>query len=61
MATKFRKDLDARIAKAERLRDKLDRCIGCGRLLLSKCALYNPEDCVRMEGTGSRYLIEEGV
>ena len=61
MATKFRKDLDACIAKAERLRDKLDACIGCGCLSLSKCALYNPQDRVRMDGTGPRYLIEVGV
>ena len=61
MATKFRKDLDARKAKAERLRDKLDECIGCGCLSLSKCALYNPQDRVRVDGTGPRYLVEAGV
>ena len=61
MAIKFREDLDARIAKAERLRDKLDERIGCGCLSLSKCALYNPQDRVRMDGTGPRYLVEVGV
>ena len=61
MATKFRKDLDARLAKGERLRYKLDGCIGRGCLSLSKCALYNPQDRVRVDGTGSRYLIEAGV
>jgi MerR family transcriptional regulator, redox-sensitive transcriptional activator SoxR len=55
LATKFRKDIDARIAKAERLRGKLDGCIGCGWLSLSRCALYNPQNGVRMDGTGPRY------
>lgn len=58
MATKFRKDLDQRIAKAERLRDTLDGCIGCGCLSLQKCALYNPQDRARLSGTGPRHLID---
>ena len=53
MATKFRKDLDARLAKGERLRYKLDGCIGCGCLSLSKCALYNPQDRVRVDGVAT--------
>jgi MerR family redox-sensitive transcriptional activator SoxR len=61
MATKFRKDLDTRLAKGERLRYKLDGCIGCGCLSLNKCALYNPQDRVRVDGTGPRYLIAAGV
>lgn len=58
MAAKFREDLDARIAKAERLRDTLDGCIGCGCLSLRLCALYNPKDRARSSGTGPRHLIE---
>jgi MerR family redox-sensitive transcriptional activator SoxR len=61
MAGKFRADLDARIAKAERLRDTLDGCIGCGCLSLRQCALYNPKDRARAAGTGPRYLIEPKV
>ncbi|WP_298862369.1 redox-sensitive transcriptional activator SoxR [uncultured Sulfitobacter sp.] len=61
MATKFRKDLDRRIAKAERLRDTLDGCIGCGCLSLQKCALYNPEDRARLSGTGPRHLIDPNL
>lgn len=61
MATKFRSDLDARIAKAERLRNTLDGCIGCGCLSLRRCALYNPNDCARSSGTGPRHLIEPKV
>ncbi len=42
--------IDARIARLERTRDRLDGCIGCGCLSLKKCALYNPQD--RMSGAG---------
>ncbi len=58
MAGRFRDDLDARIAKAQRLRDTLDGCIGCGCLSLRQCALYNPGDRARSAGTGPRHLIE---
>jgi MerR family redox-sensitive transcriptional activator SoxR len=58
MAAKFRKDLNDRIAKAERLRDTLDGCIGCGCLSLRQCALYNPNDRARASGTGPRHLID---
>lgn len=57
MAAKFRTDLDTRIAKAERLRDTLDGCIGCGCLSLRQCALYNPKDRARKTGTGPQHLI----
>ncbi len=52
----FRKDIDARIADLEDLRDKLDGCIGCGCLSLKSCALYNPGDVKGAEGTGPRNL-----
>lgn len=58
MAAKFRVDLNERISKAERLRDTLDGCIGCGCLSLRQCALYNPKDRARASGTGPRYLID---
>ena len=38
------------IERLERLRDKLDGCIGCGCLSLRTCALQNPDD----EGAGPR-------
>jgi MerR family transcriptional regulator, redox-sensitive transcriptional activator SoxR len=48
--------LGARIALLERTRDRLDGCIGCGCLSLKKCALYNPEDKVAVQGPGPRLL-----
>ncbi|SFS12450.1 redox-sensitive transcriptional activator SoxR [Yoonia litorea] len=56
ISTQFRKDIAARIAGLEELRDKLDGCIGCGCLSLKSCALYNPEDALGTEGTGPRNL-----
>ena len=53
----FRKDLDKRIAILERLRDKLDSCIGCGCLSLENCALYNPADRASLKGTGARFVL----
>lgn len=53
----FRKDLDARIAQMQMLREKLDGCIGCGCLSLSACRLYNPKDRIKVKGTGPRYLL----
>ena len=51
------RDVDARIAALERLRDTLDGCIGCGCLSLDACALYNPEDRAGRRGAGPRYLL----
>lgn len=53
----FRRQLDERIAAMERMRDRLDNCIGCGCLSLRKCALYNPGDRLGSEGPGPRYLV----
>ena len=55
----FRRDIDARIAQLQRLRDRLDGCIGCGCLSLKSCALYNPRDRVRKRGPGARYVIDD--
>ena len=57
MSRGFRAKLDARIAALERLRDRLDGCIGCGCLSLRKCALYNPEDRLRRRGPGARLIL----
>ena len=48
----WRKDLDARIAYLERLRDHLTGCIGCGCLSMSNCPLYNEDDKLAEEGSG---------
>ena len=53
----FRRGLDARIARLEKLRDTLDGCIGCGCLSLDACALYNADDRAAQRGTGPRYLM----
>ncbi len=52
----FRGALDARIATLERMRARLDGCIGCGCLSLKKCALFNPDDRVSRNGPGPRFL-----
>ena len=57
----FRRQLDDRIAAMERMRDRLDNCIGCGCLSLRKCALYNPDDRMAAEGPGPRYLVARGT
>ncbi|MEP2781056.1 MAG: redox-sensitive transcriptional activator SoxR [Pseudoruegeria sp.] len=57
LSRSFRKDLDARIEQMEALREKLDGCIGCGCLSLSKCRLYNPKDRIKAKGPGPRYLL----
>lgn len=54
----FRATLEQRIALLERMRSRLDGCIGCGCLSLKVCALYNPEDEARRLGTGPRYVID---
>ena len=45
--------LDARIERLERLRDRLDGCIGCGCLSLRSCALHNPDDVKAARGPGA--------
>jgi MerR family redox-sensitive transcriptional activator SoxR len=59
ISTGFRKMLDDKIAMMERMREKLDGCIGCGCLSLKKCALYNPEDKARAEGAGPRFVLQD--
>ncbi|MCY0154500.1 redox-sensitive transcriptional activator SoxR [Hoeflea alexandrii] len=57
----FRAQLDARIGMLERLRDRLDGCIGCGCLSLETCKLYNPDDRARETGTGPRLVVQKSV
>ena len=56
LSKRFRVQLDKRIEGLAALRDRLDGCIGCGCLSLSVCALHNPDDKAREEGTGPRFL-----
>lgn len=55
----FRSVLNERIAMIERLRDKLDGCIGCGCLSLQKCSLYNKDDFAAESGFGARWVLEK--
>lgn len=57
LSNSWRPRLDEQIAVLERLRDKLDGCIGCGCLTLKVCALYNPDDRAAARGVGARYLL----
>ena len=57
LSKSWRPRLDAQIHMLERLRDRLDGCIGCGCLSLRNCALYNPDDRASRLGTGPRFLL----
>lgn len=57
LSASWRPRLDERIALLERLRDRLDGCIGCGCLSLSSCKLANPGDVAGRSGPGARYLV----
>lgn len=58
LAASWRPRLDAQIAMIERLRDRLDGCIGCGCLSTTHCALLNPDDVAGAGGdTGPRYVL----
>jgi MerR family transcriptional regulator, redox-sensitive transcriptional activator SoxR len=59
LSTSWRPRLDAQIAVLERLRDRLDGCIGCGCLSLSYCRLLNPGDHAAERGPGPRYILDD--
>ena len=58
LSSSWRSRLDTHIATLERLRDKLDGCIGCGCLSLTRCAVFNPDDRVASRGPGARFIID---
>jgi MerR family redox-sensitive transcriptional activator SoxR len=59
ISTSWRPRLDAQIAMLERLRDRLDGCIGCGCLSLEACHLLNPNDALAERGPGPRYVLDD--
>ncbi|CAN5790047.1 redox-sensitive transcriptional activator SoxR [soil metagenome] len=59
LSASWRPRLDAQIAVLERLRDRLDGCIGCGCLSLRVCRLLNPDDQVARRGPGPRYVLDD--
>jgi MerR family transcriptional regulator, redox-sensitive transcriptional activator SoxR len=59
LSAAWRPRLDGQIAMLERLRDRLDYCIGCGCLSLKYCALLNPGDAAGERGPGPRYVLDD--
>lgn len=59
LSRSWRPLIDRRIAELERVRDKLDSCIGCGCLSLKVCHLLNPDDIAAAEGPGPRWLLDD--
>lgn len=57
ISARFGARLDEKIETLTLLRDKLDKCIGCGCLSLDNCRLYNPDDEARRLGPGPRWLM----
>jgi MerR family redox-sensitive transcriptional activator SoxR len=58
LSTSWRPRIDEQIALLERLRDRLDACIGCGCLSLKVCHIVNPGDIVSARGPGPRYVLD---
>ena len=60
LSASWRQRLDDQIERIERLRDRLDGCIGCGCLSLRTCALNNPGDTAADRGPGAVFLEPTG-
>jgi MerR family redox-sensitive transcriptional activator SoxR len=59
LSNSWRPRLDAQIRLLERLRDRLDGCIGCGCLTLGYCKLANPDDEAASRGPGPRFIVDD--
>lgn len=59
LSRSWRPRLDAQIHMLERLRDRLDGCIGCGCLSLGFCRMLNPDDVAGLRGPGPRYILDD--
>jgi len=59
VSKQWEKDLNGRITQMTKMRDQLDRCIGCGCLSLKECPLRNPFDILRRKGPGPRLLVQD--
>ncbi|MGH2632652.1 MAG: redox-sensitive transcriptional activator SoxR [Tepidiformaceae bacterium] len=57
LSSRWRSELEERIATLELLRDELSSCIGCGCLSLERCGLFNQGDRAARKGAGPRYLL----
>jgi MerR family transcriptional regulator, redox-sensitive transcriptional activator SoxR len=56
LSRSWRGRINEQIDRLERLRDRLDSCIGCGCLSLQRCTLSNPDDVVSSRGPGAVFL-----
>ncbi len=61
MSAAWKADLDARIARLEKLRDDLTSCIGCGCLSIDRCRLFNPGDELAGKIDGGSKLVGKHV
>lgn len=59
ISTGIKARVGARIAELERIRSRLDGCIGCGCLSLETCQLYNAGDKMGKQGSGPRRLLAD--
>lgn len=59
LSESWRPRLDAQIEMLMRLRERLDKCIGCGCLSLRICHIVNPGDEAAATGCGPRYVLED--
>ena len=53
----MRAQIDEKIQLLTVTRNRLDGCIGCGCLSLTKCTLYNPGDRLGAAGPGPRAVL----
>jgi len=60
LSRQWRGRIGEQIERLERLRDRLDGCIGCGCLSLQRCTLQNPNDELRTRGPGAVFLEPAG-
>ena len=59
LSASWRPRIEGQIRRLERLRDRLDKCIGCGCLSLRTCLLFNPDDRAGAAGCGPRYIYDD--
>jgi MerR family redox-sensitive transcriptional activator SoxR len=53
----WRQEVNERITKMERMRDRFTECIGCGCLSFEQCTLVNPGDVLAERGPGPHRLL----
>ncbi len=59
MSARWQPLIEQRITDLETVRDNLTGCIGCGCLSLQRCRLWNPDDTLGADGSGSRRLLPD--